>query len=408
LLFAVLLIIGSPDLRTPGRINRSRLNENNADQGITSLVAKLVDVDDWPIGRFPNYKDHALVADLINRGPAVVPTLLRFLDDPRPTKTGVTTECLGPDTRLRHWDEINTLHIYDGKNGPFELPTDLGKGNGHNGLETYRLTVGDVCFFLVGEIVNRDCNPLKYSHNGACVRSPIVNPAMAAAVRNDWASITVHSHKSHLLKDLHYSWRRVGAIARLWHYDRAVAEGAIVGLLSKDVYHEEDVAKLAKTVFHNWLKIGCGALDFLKSDPVTYCGVQAYLLDTSYSNHDPNKMIARAIIAKCFPDLSYDSPRNACSLSELQWVIDNLDDIQSPGITAAILALYNKTVCLPLAAADGRRFDGFVVSCIEYFRGQPIMTEEFQQYCTRRHAVATGEEDATRWAKRLAEFEKRR
>jgi hypothetical protein len=64
--------------------------------------------------------------------------------------------------------------------------------------------VGDVCFVLIGQIVNRLLNAVRYQPTAIMmVNSPTESPELAKWVRADWGGIDDEGVKNSLLGDLH-------------------------------------------------------------------------------------------------------------------------------------------------------------------------------------------------------------
>ena len=152
--------------------------------------------------RLPVSCQNASVSAIMRIGPAALPALLRHLDDKRPTKLVVGRDVskmpLGGqffadeyDARRETWPLIRcSLDIYCGKTRSFDKP--------------YTVKVGDVCFVLIGQIVNRLLNAVRYQPTAIVfVNSPIESPELAKRVRADWTGTDDEGVKSSLLSDLH-------------------------------------------------------------------------------------------------------------------------------------------------------------------------------------------------------------
>jgi hypothetical protein len=92
------------------------------------------------------------------------------------------------DPRLPHW--FNEAEL---KHGPMEKSFE-GR---------YTVKVADVCYVLIGQIVNRRLLAVRYQPTGGLVvNSPIEAPALAERVRNDWGSADAEILKASLLEDI--------------------------------------------------------------------------------------------------------------------------------------------------------------------------------------------------------------
>ncbi len=89
-------------------------------------------------------------------------------------------------------------------------------------VDPYVVKVGDICYALIGQIVNRNLLAVRYQPTGGLVvNSPIERPILAAEVRKDWSNVTVGEHETSLLADIRSSedrYRVRGAFARLRYY----------------------------------------------------------------------------------------------------------------------------------------------------------------------------------------------
>jgi hypothetical protein len=83
----------------------------------------------------------------------------------------------------------------------------------------YQVKIGDVCFALIGQIVNRWLNAVRYQPTGGqIVNSPIVRPWLAEQVRSDWAGLDAKDHEASLRADLRTSHSPEDALVRLRFY----------------------------------------------------------------------------------------------------------------------------------------------------------------------------------------------
>lgn len=152
-------------------------------------------------------KVQPLVSELVRRGPLALPELIKHLDDRRPTKFEVGNKPSGRqvgvdafmfmyfsdeyDPREAHWfsDE-------EWKSGPRPMEKSFGG--------RYAVKVGDVCYVLIGQIVNRRLLAVRYQPSaGLVVNSPIEAPALVEKVRGDWGTADAEMLKGSLLTDIH-------------------------------------------------------------------------------------------------------------------------------------------------------------------------------------------------------------
>lgn len=149
--------------------------------------------------------------ELARRGVAVLPQLISHLDDRRPTKLTI-----GEGFAFRYFSDE-----YDPKNRPkSELPP--AKSLEKRFVGGYRVKIGDVCYALVGQVVNRRLTPVRYQPTaGLVVNSPIEAPALIERVKADWGGADIAMHKASLIADAQTGerfWIFGSALVRLRFY----------------------------------------------------------------------------------------------------------------------------------------------------------------------------------------------
>jgi hypothetical protein len=137
--------------------------------------------------------------ELVRRGPAALPELIKHLDDKRPTKLdvgrlpapyGFSAKLFGRmyDPRVRDWEQKGPPHP------PWKATWVK---------DTYTLKVGDVCYVLIGQIVNRHLDAVRPVPTGLLVvSSPIEVPELLDLVKSDWGSGDAETVKASLLADI--------------------------------------------------------------------------------------------------------------------------------------------------------------------------------------------------------------
>ena len=138
--------------------------------------------------------------EIIRRGVAALPDLCAHLSDSRPTKTSIMITQYSADY---DWNSLAgttrpsgvTSILSMGQSTPPKINTPP-PGN-------YTLTVGDLCFELIGRIVNRKFVAVRYQPSmNIIVSSPVLCPDLAKAVRNEWANLTPAQHRALLVLDV--------------------------------------------------------------------------------------------------------------------------------------------------------------------------------------------------------------
>jgi hypothetical protein len=177
------------------------------------------------------------VRELVRLGPAALPELLHHLDDARPTKLAVGNDSKAKTRQVG----LNTFmwEMFSDEYDPRTRP-EINKGFPRERPKTheipfedgYQVRVGDVCFVIIGQIVNRNLYAVRYQPTGGLiVNSPIQTQALTDELRRDWENVSPEILQSSLISDIgmahtsHSSdWdyyvraRAFGALTRLSYY----------------------------------------------------------------------------------------------------------------------------------------------------------------------------------------------
>ena len=159
--------------------------------------------------------------ELVRRGITALPVLLSHLNDRRPTQL-VVGQRLTAGGGFVMWgyfgEEYDPRFERDRKIQNVADIEQRMKGF----PDRYTVKVGDVCFALIGQIVNRRLTPVRYQPTaGIVVNSPIESPDLIARVSKDWSSLTASQHRDSLLEDIaaaRRTYQFAPAFARLRFY----------------------------------------------------------------------------------------------------------------------------------------------------------------------------------------------
>jgi ankyrin repeat protein len=186
---------------------------------------------------------------IVKQGAAAVPHLVKHLDDKRPTKIKVKHD-FGPlgGLFLSDYCDYNARTAKEDPNpkrvGDEDEISWLGR-YGPAGGQT--LTVGDLCFVALGQIVNRQFDAVRYQPTAIIiVSSPTESAALLAAVKKEWAGLTPERHKASLIDDFlkpDSDQRRVGACKRLAYYYPDALEPLTLKFLAQPTYDRWDVER---------------------------------------------------------------------------------------------------------------------------------------------------------------------
>jgi hypothetical protein len=152
---------------------------------------------------------------LVRRGVAALPALLAHLDDKRSTGLAV-------GNNMRQVG-INAFSVteFEAEYDPCDEECKRNWSQGRSFQGQYKVKVGDVCFVLIGQIVNRRFLAVRYQPSGILiVNSPIETPSLLNQTRKDWSGLSADSLKASLLSDIRTDdrYRRDAALQRLHLY----------------------------------------------------------------------------------------------------------------------------------------------------------------------------------------------
>jgi tetratricopeptide (TPR) repeat protein len=152
--------------------------------------------------------------ELVRRGVNALPLLIQHLDDARPSKLVVGAD--GPQFHFM-------FRVYGAEYDPrfpdpkkvWALRSDPRNGKSFDG--GYTVKVGDICYVLIGQIVNRNLIAVRYQPTGGLVvNSPLQSLLLIDNVKSDWAGLDAQRHEASLLDDMRT--RLSPALRRLRYY----------------------------------------------------------------------------------------------------------------------------------------------------------------------------------------------
>jgi hypothetical protein len=115
----------------------------------------------------------------------------------------------------------------------------------------HTVTVGDLCFVAIGQIVNRHFDAVRYQPSGILiVSSPTRSPALREAVTQAWGSLTPQRHRASLVADFlkpDHEGRRVGACKRLAYYYPNALEPLALEFLARPTFSGLGVHEFVRT-----------------------------------------------------------------------------------------------------------------------------------------------------------------
>lgn len=166
--------------------------------------------------------------ELVGLGRAALPLLLKHLTDKRSTKLVIKNPSM-----IETVGGMVLSDEYDPRYGPARRPhpDDLDR----KAMDSYTVRVGDVCYVLIGQIVNRNLLAVRYQPSDIVyVNSPVQSPKLVEEARRDWDNLSPYDEQQQLLADLRAKnelWEFAGALERLRFY----FPSAYAGLQGRDM-----------------------------------------------------------------------------------------------------------------------------------------------------------------------------
>lgn len=172
----------------------------------------------------PAPKTPPQMRELTRRGASALPQLISHLDDTRPTKLTVG-------------NDFFMFRFFSDEYDPKVRPPGKQSGSTKHLVKSfdggYTVKVGDVCYAIIGQIVNRSLTPVRYQPTaGLVINSPIEAPVLVGLVKKDWG-VDVAGHKASLIAD-----------AQRDEYLRDNTGGAFAALVRLRFYYPDDYKRL--------------------------------------------------------------------------------------------------------------------------------------------------------------------
>jgi ankyrin repeat protein len=139
---------------------------------------------------------------------------------------------------------------YDFNRRTTKRPAGVNR-DGHDGDKNkYTVTVGDLCFVALGQIVNRRFNAVRYQPT-ACImiNSPTESETLRKVIKAEWSDLTSAKHKERLIQDFtepDHEYRRIGACLRLGYFYPDALEPLVLKQLAASRYDVFEVQALIR------------------------------------------------------------------------------------------------------------------------------------------------------------------
>ena len=134
---------------------------------------------------------------IVKRGILAVPALLKHLDDKRETKIAPVSGMMW----IQFANEYDFNHRLR-KKSPAGVNKDEQDMFGTDYPSSHTITVGDLCFVALGQIVNRNFSATRYQPTGGLiVNSPTYSTQLCMVVRTDSHNLNETKHRELLIQD---------------------------------------------------------------------------------------------------------------------------------------------------------------------------------------------------------------
>jgi hypothetical protein len=165
------------------------------------------------------------VTRLVALGPRALPALIKHLGDATPTKLTITHDSgVGG---MWYGNELGTNPALEDERKAVEQadlrPADAGEFPPH--VDAHTVSVGDVCFVIIGMVSGRRYQAVRYQPTACIViNSPVKEPRLSDAVRRMWSGRDARRMLfERLMRDLHTRGQgsagiQAGAAMRLLYY----------------------------------------------------------------------------------------------------------------------------------------------------------------------------------------------
>lgn len=266
-------------------------------------------------------------------------------------------------------------------------------------VDRYILRVGDLCYEVLGRIVNRGLVPVRYQPTLCLViNSPVQTRVLADAARRDWGGVTEAGHRQSLIRDVlsnPFSYEQSGALWKICSYYPGAGEAIAIRLLQQPYYDYQAVGSFVETELLDSPRISdCRrriarfAATHRQAD-VNW--VLRHLLwhfyDEPPSGSDRKRRKERALIVLkvAYPTVDpYEPPfANATTMGEKGGVIQALAEMKSAAIDWEVRRVYLALRPERLTGYGAMDGDVLFIACMDRLAGRDL-DERFRSYLASR------------------------
>lgn len=192
----------------------------------------------------PRPEESETLTMIVSKGAKAIPLLVKHLDDKRPTRIKPVSGMMWIG-----WNDEYDFNSRTRADPPHGVNRDsFDEKNQHP--NKHQITVGDLCFVALGQIVNRTFSATRYQPSGGLiVNSPTYSEVLLNVARKDYGGMTQNDHLEQLIEDFNrpdHESRRNGAVMRLAFYYPDVLNDLVKKQLTVptfNVFHANDFVR---------------------------------------------------------------------------------------------------------------------------------------------------------------------
>lgn len=214
---------------------------------------------------------------LVEAGADAVPALLACLETRTRTKL--------PPMRALEWQATNDEYDVNRRTTP--QPPKTNRDGPPEASAAYVVTVGDLCFVALGQIVNRSFAAVRYQPSGGIIiSSPSTSAALRDAARAEWGKLDRNALRASLARDFRepdHADRRKGALVRLAYYAPDDVKPLLDAELARPTYDPIAISGFVRDLYRKSPADRARAFALFVTGPATRDGVEQSLfgdLDT--------------------------------------------------------------------------------------------------------------------------------
>ncbi len=197
----------------------------------------------------PSPKESEYLKLIVTRGADAIPFLVQHLDDKRSTKIEPVSGIM--------WTAWDDEYDYNGRSrseAPKGVNRDSFTEKYRDNPRNHQITVGDLCFVALGQIVNRNFSATRYQPTlGLIISSPTYSNTLLNVIKKDYSGMTQDDHRQQLINDFLYpdwEFRRNGAVIRLAFYYPEIVDDLLIKQLRIPTFNLVHVADFVHNVLY--------------------------------------------------------------------------------------------------------------------------------------------------------------